>query len=275
MLRGGAGGNDTERALWLMFGVNSLLTGTQIFCGAIANSLSLLGDGALMAMDGVSYAVSLYAEKKKASAQDAKRLDRAAAFFSAAMLAATTVWVLFDVIERLTGQERESALQVGSMGSQLHDIQVNSEIMIAFTSLNLAADFVVVLCTWSCGASKLMEEEASNLNLFGALAHLGADVVRGFAVLLAGILAEVGLVQASMADAYCSLFVCIFVLAATASLLKTLLRRSNPLAYAQMEGEGEAGTHPGQEPATEASLTPTVLGARCDEPKPPTLPDGI
>ncbi|OLP81266.1 hypothetical protein AK812_SmicGene38211 [Symbiodinium microadriaticum] len=58
-------------------------------------------------------------------------------------------------------------------------------------------------------------------------------------------------------------------------LLKTLLRRSNPLAYAQMEGEGEAGTHPGQEPATEASLTPTVLGARCDEPKPPTLPDGI
>ena len=52
------GGNDTERALWLMFGVNSLLTGTQIFCGLLANSLSLLGDGALMAMDGVSYAVS-------------------------------------------------------------------------------------------------------------------------------------------------------------------------------------------------------------------------
>jgi len=265
-----------------MFGVNSLLTGTQIFCGVLANSLSLLGDGALMAMDGVSYAVSLYAEKRKASAQDAKRLDRAAAFFSAAMLAATTVWVFFDVIERLTGQERESALQVTGLGSQLHDIKVNSDIMIGFTSLNLAADFVVVLCTWSCGASKLLEdqeEEASaNLNLFGALAHLGADVVRGFAVLLAGILAEVGLVQASMADAYCSLFVCIFVLAATASLLKTLLRRSNPLAYVQMEGEGEAGTagtHPGQEPAAEASLTPTILGARCDEPKAPTLPDGI
>eukprot|EP00438_Fugacium_kawagutii_P025425 Skav235050 [mRNA] locus=scaffold824:126532:133948:- [translate_table: standard] len=80
--QGGAGGNDTERALWLMFGVNSILTGTQIFCGLLANSLSLLGDGALMAMDGVSYAVSLYAEKRKSSAE--------AAFFSAAMLAATT-----------------------------------------------------------------------------------------------------------------------------------------------------------------------------------------
>ena len=159
--------------------------------------------------------------------------------------------MLFDVIERLTGQERESALQapqrgsvsrpresrtsllqVGSMGSQLHDIQaglrrssarsplfrspleVNSEIMIAFTSLNLAADFVVVprlspaaenprntaFCLCRCSApgaaaprsswkkrprnprptlSPTLEFEASNLNLFGALAHLGADVVGG------------------------------------------------------------------------------------------------
>ncbi|CAE7237815.1 unnamed protein product [Symbiodinium natans] len=187
----GNGGNDTERALWLMFGVNSLLTGSQLFCGVLANSLSLLGDAALMAMDGVSYAVSLYAEKKKASAQDAKRLDRAAAFFSAAMLAATTTWVLFDVIERLTGEQRESAIQVSGMGSQLHDIEVNSDIMVGFTSVNLAADVAVVLLTWSCGASQLLEDgEASNLNLFGALAHLGADVVRGLAVLLAGILAE-------------------------------------------------------------------------------------
>ncbi|CAJ1387141.1 unnamed protein product [Effrenium voratum] len=82
--------NDTERTLWLMLGVNSLLTGMQIICGFIANSLALLGDGALMAMDGVSYAVSLYAERQKSSAEDAKRLDRIAAFFSAAMLAATT-----------------------------------------------------------------------------------------------------------------------------------------------------------------------------------------
>lgn len=31
-----------------------------------------------MAMDGVSYAVSLYAEKRKSSAADAERLDRMA-----------------------------------------------------------------------------------------------------------------------------------------------------------------------------------------------------
>lgn len=227
-------GNDTERALWLLFGVNSLLTGTQIFCGLLANSLSLLGDGALMAMDGVSYAVSLYAEKRKSSAEDAMRLDRRAAFFSAVMLAATTAWVLFDVVERLLGEERESVLQVNGM-SQLHDIEVNSDIMIVFTALNLVADVMVALCAWHCSASELVGEEASNMNLFGALAHLGADMVRGLAVLLAGILAEAKVVEAAKADAYCSLFVCIFVLIATASLLKTLLQKSNPLAYAHVE----------------------------------------
>ncbi|CAJ1453531.1 unnamed protein product [Effrenium voratum] len=245
--------NDTERTLWLMLGVNSLLTGMQIICGFIANSLALLGDGALMAMDGVSYAVSLYAERQKSSAEDAKRLDRIAAFFSAAMLAATTAWVLFDVVERLVGEERESAVQVN--GTQL-DLEVNSVIMIVFTAVNLAADVCVVLCTWQSSKSKLLEEEASNMNLFGALAHLGADMVRGLAVLLAGILAQVGrwagewcecfcfhqvgVVEASkagtasalqprirslsrQADAYCSLFVCIFVLLATASSSAELL----------------------------------------------------
>lgn len=249
--RGGSGGsNDTERALWLMFGVNSILTGLQIFFGLLANSLSLLGDGALMAMDGASYAVSLYAEKRKSSAEDAKRLDKRAAFFSAAMLAATTAWVLFDVIEQLLGEEREAAIEVNGM-SQLHDIEVNSDIMIIFTAVNLAADLMVAFCAWNCGASQVLEEEdTSNLNLFGALAHLGADMVRGLAVLLAGILAEANVVDAAKADAYCSLFVCIFVLMATASLLKTVLQKSNPLAYAHVEIADEAHSVHGQATAT-------------------------
>ncbi|CAL1141297.1 unnamed protein product, partial [Cladocopium goreaui] len=293
--RGGSGGsNDTERALWLMFGVNSILTGLQIFFGLLANSLSLLGDGALMAMDGASYAVSLYAEKRKSSAEDATRLDKRAAFFSAAMLAATTAWVLFDVIERLLGEEREAAIevfvsrsflldlqqQVNGM-SQLHDIEVNSDIMIIFTAVNLAADLMVAFCAWNCGASQVLEEEdTSNLNLFGALAHLGADMVRGLAVLLAGILAEANVVDAAKADAYCSLFVCIFVLMATASLLKTVLQKSNPLAYAHVEIADEAHSVHGQATATclgkssEGSpgspVSPVPLKAGDSE-----LPDGI
>jgi len=197
------------------------------------------------------------------------------------MLAATTAWVLFDVIERLLGEEREAAIQVNGM-SQLHDIEVNSVIMIVFTAVNLAADLLVAFCAWNCGALELLEEEeASNMNLFGALAHLGADMVRGVAVLLAGILAEANVVEAAKADAYCSLFVCIFVLVATFSLLKTLLQKSNPLAYAQMEFEGdreEAQSVHGQATATrlgksEASI---IEPQECQtQPTNSALPDGI
>lgn len=42
--------------------------------------------------------------------------------------------------------------------SQLHDIEVNGVIMIVFTAVNLAADLLVVLCAWRCGASELGEE---------------------------------------------------------------------------------------------------------------------
>merc|ERR1719266_1153712 len=73
------------------------------------------------------------------------------------------------------------------------------------------------------------------MNLFSALAHLAADGVRGVAVLLAGILAVTGVVDAAKADAYCSLFVCVFVLLAAGSLLRVLIRSSAPQVYEEFE----------------------------------------
>ncbi|CAE8587162.1 unnamed protein product [Polarella glacialis] len=90
-------------------------------------------------------------------------------------------------------------------------------------------------------------------------------------VLLCGILAQVGLVEAAKADAYCSLFVCVFVLSATASLLKTLIKRSNPLAYATIEEEGSAGAKELSQQAgcsaSEAVVAPsaTCLGLPADQ----------
>lgn len=46
------------------------------------------------------------------------------------------------------------------------------------------------------------------MNLFGAMAHLAADMVRGVAVLLAGILAEAKVVEAAKAPK--KLFPCLF-----------------------------------------------------------------
>lgn len=63
------------------------------------------------------------------------------------------------------------------------------------------------------------------------MVHLAADGVRGLAVIVAGIFAVVGVVEAATADTYCSLFVCVFVLVAACSLLQVVLRKTVPLAY--------------------------------------------
>eukprot|EP00930_Biecheleria_cincta_P069941 TRINITY_DN57612_c0_g1_i1.p1 TRINITY_DN57612_c0_g1~~TRINITY_DN57612_c0_g1_i1.p1 ORF type:complete len:362 (-),score=76.88 TRINITY_DN57612_c0_g1_i1:4-1089(-) len=255
--------SGAERSLWLMLGVNGVLTGAQLACGVFANSLSLLGDGALMAMDGFSYAVSIYAEKRKATSQDSGKVDRMASIFSTVLLAATTAWVLFDSIDRLSADGQEA-----TDDSVVDEVEVNSLVMIVFTAVNLVADVGVALSTWAWGSAEAVggDGDSSNMNLFGAMAHLGADVVRGVAVLICGILAQAGVVDAAKADAYCSLFVCIFVLAATGSLMRTLLQKSNPLAYIHIDLEAEAagasaaasGARAKQEPSTE--LPATKLG---------------
>lgn len=271
--------NDSERLLWIMLSVNSVLTVVQLTFGVVANSLSLLGDGALMGMDSVCYAVAIYAERHKVDAAQSKRVDRLGALFSTVMLACTTAWVLFDAVDRLVGDSSSEDPGVPQLS-----VEVNGSLMIAFTVFNLAVDFMVVLVAWHLGAAMFLEgpgdstgankdretntdanpEDASsaNLNIFGALAHLAADGVRGVAVLITGIIAVTGLVDAAKADAYCSLFVCLFVLAAAFSLLRVLLRHGTPVAYQDLQAEEQKGQ------ATQAAggqIHPTTFGAGAHE----------
>merc|ERR1712113_90197 len=95
-------------------------------------------------------------------------------------------------------------------------------------------------------------------NLCGALAHLAADGVRGVAVLICGILAVAGVVDAAKADAYCSLFVCVFVLFATASLLRVVIRKSAPVAYESYEHVDLDSV--GLQAARQKGPQPTTLG---------------
>lgn len=240
-----------------------MLTVAQLACGFVANSLSLLGDGALMGMDGVCYAVSIYAERRKADARDAERADRLGALFSTVMLAVTSCWVLFDVADRLLGDMGRE--EPGQGAPQPDGKEVKGSLMVVFTAVNLVGDALVALACWRFGAADLLEgiaegspaartpggeaEEVArsstsgagnNMNIFGALAHLAADGVRGIAVLVCGILAVAGLVDPAKADAYCSLFVCAFVLAAAVSLLRVLLRKVVPTAYEHVEGPEDA-----------------------------------
>lgn len=232
-----------------MLSVNVVLTGAQLWSGMVANSLSLIGDGALMAIDVVSYGVNLYVELRKVAAGpgkdvtgDRSRIDRLGAGASAAMLAVTTCWLLFDAADRLLADPEEP----GAVP------EVNGSIIIAFTTVNLVADAGLGLVFWRCGATALLgradgegaspaaregEGPGDDMNLCSALAHLAADAVRGVAVLTCGVLAVAGVVDAARADAVTSLFVCVFVLAATCSLFRVLIRRSVPTAYEEFDAD--------------------------------------
>jgi cation diffusion facilitator family transporter len=221
-----------------MFSVNCVLTVAQLVFGYVANSLSLMGDGALMAIDVVCYAVGLWVERQKGSAAAAAnkaKADRLGAFFSIILLGATTTWMLFDAVDRLLGEEDVDIRGVGRQQPK-----VSGELMVIFTTINLLADIGIIVACLRCGGGSLLGG-SDNMNLYGALAHLGADIVRGIAVLICGILAVLHIADPLQADAYCSLFVCLFILSATASILRMLLKRSNPSAYATFsEGEADA-----------------------------------
>lgn len=243
----------TMQMLWAMLVVSGLLTVTQLTCGFIGNSLSLVGDGALMAMDAISYAVGLYVEKRKCSgARDNIAADQIGAAVSIALLFLTTCWLLFDVVDRLF-------LDVDGSGDPTED--VSAELMVTFTAVNLVADGIVLLAVWRCGLGALLGGEGGNMNFLSALAHLAADALRGVAVLLCGILAMTRVVNPLEADAYCSLFVCVFVLSATLSLSRALLKRITPTAYETFDAEDNlAEPTPMETNSGGASPGPSVFG---------------
>lgn len=233
------------------------MTVAQLWSGIVANSLALIGDGSLMAIDAVSYGVNLYVERQKKAAGpgaevagNRSRIDRFGAGASAVMLAATTCWVLFAALDRILADPEEP----GAVP------QVNGSVMIVFTAVNLAADVGLGLVFWRCGAAALLagqgdgkssrvdaeggDGDGDDMNLCSALAHLAADAVRGVAVLLCGIFAVAGVVDATRADAVTSLFVSVFVLAATFSLLRVLIRRSVPTAYEEFDVDATEGIPP-------------------------------
>eukprot|EP00927_Polykrikos_kofoidii_P074952 TRINITY_DN71001_c0_g1_i1.p1 TRINITY_DN71001_c0_g1~~TRINITY_DN71001_c0_g1_i1.p1 ORF type:complete len:311 (-),score=46.45 TRINITY_DN71001_c0_g1_i1:90-1022(-) len=227
-----------ERTLCVMMTVTAVLTVGQLVCGFISNSISLLGDGALMAVDVVSYGVAFWTERTKDTITDEARArkDRCGASVSVILLAVTTLFMLFDALDRLFSPGDDGDDQDGGGG----ETKVDARVMVGFTAVNLLGDVGIII--WSVkfdpGVLRAENRQADeNMNFFGALAHLGADIVRGVAVCVCAILALFGLINPAKADAYCSLFVCVFVLAAAGHLLRVLVAKSVPAAYTKFRAD--------------------------------------
>lgn len=186
------------RMLYQLFAFNLVLCIVQATCGLIANSLALLGDGMLMGVDVITYVVNIYVERKKSISKRHKaKVDQLGAIMSLFLLSFTTVWLLIDSLHRL-----------------IYPVEgtVNGTIMFAFTVLNLLIDALLLRNFLKSGA------DSQSMNMKSALLHLGADIIRGFGVLISSCWIWIHPADGITADAICSLFVSVFILVSTVNV---------------------------------------------------------
>lgn len=89
-----------------------------------------MGDSITMMVDGLTYAINLWAERAKEGKTERERIkiDTVAPAISLLALVAVTVYVAVDAIERLAHNKSGSN-------------NANAEVMWAFAAVNLALDF--------------------------------------------------------------------------------------------------------------------------------------
>eukprot|EP00038_Savillea_parva_P010304 m.189378 g.189378 ORF g.189378 m.189378 type:complete len:396 (+) comp17715_c0_seq1:515-1702(+) len=168
----------------------------ELAAAILANSESLLGDSMTMMVDGVTYAVNIWAEKAKEGKSEVERIriDTIAPAFSLLALVAVTIYITVDAVQRLDDNDPDSN-------------EANAEVMWAFALVNLVLDFVNIAMFFigkhhdgryyaSCHLCNSLD-----LNMMSAFAHVGADTLRSVAVLFAGIAADENYVGSDRADA--------------------------------------------------------------------------
>lgn len=131
-------GEGSLRALKLVFVVSSTFALAQLLGSYFANSLSMYGDTLTMGLDAMTYALNIYAEKRKiASRNDAsletaeaelERLDTTVAVVSLLTLVGVTIYIIADAIARLKSEDSVNP--------------VSAKIMLGFTSANLVMNFL-------------------------------------------------------------------------------------------------------------------------------------
>jgi len=158
-----------------------------------------------MITDALAYGINIYVESQRLeNIRKRKRADRFGGMVSLLILSATTIWLLADAIQRLLAPKEESS--------------VDGKLMFIFTGFNIIADFYLFY---------LMSQEGSSgtsMNMKSAVLHLGADLLRGIAVVFVGIWIYVKHTHGVVMDAVCSIFVSVFILIGALQLASELLR---------------------------------------------------
>jgi Co/Zn/Cd efflux system component len=210
--------SKNARTFFLSFFMFSTITAAQVSGALIANSNALLEDCASMGLDAIGYLINLYAEcKQEPSSRKRQRNNLIASGISHCFLVGITIYFLYDALGTIKSGDYSgsdctlddnctgcsdtpykvpceySVLQGSCQWDQNGTLNgcdapddVNPYIVFAFATAGLLFDLV---CLWpffvfGCpcfkrqGDEEDKEADAVRMNLFSALMHVMADLVR-------------------------------------------------------------------------------------------------
>eukprot|EP00039_Didymoeca_costata_P003638 m.68809 g.68809 ORF g.68809 m.68809 type:complete len:281 (-) comp12003_c0_seq1:81-923(-) len=223
--------------LLVAFVTFTLFAIAECLAAVFGHSLSLLADGLTMLVDSATYAFNLVAERKKKGASEVKvlQLELFSPTFSILALIGTTVYILNEAINSLTGPEavcndtltRNMSTTVGSTTST-SDVDdtcgddVNIMILWIFSSINLVIDIVNIVMFY---VERRRSPEKGNLNMLSALTHVAIDTLRTVSVMVAALLASVFGFDGDLADTYASIACSVLTFSSTLPLFKSIFHK--------------------------------------------------
>jgi cobalt-zinc-cadmium efflux system protein len=221
-----------RKALWITLILNGGYMVAEIAGGIAFSSLALLADAAHLAADVVGLGIALIAQAlvaRPASDRHSFGLRRAEALgaqANALLLGATTVWILVEAVRRLSSPEA-----VDGVG------------LLVVATGGLVVNVVGVLVIRGAGVH--------DLNMRGALVHMGADALGSLGAMFAGV--AVIAFGADRVDPAVSILIALLVLWAAWGLLRDtthVLLEGTPrgldtaeVAAALESGPGVAAVH--------------------------------
>lgn len=148
----------------------STITSVQVVAAQIAHSEAMMSDCVSMAVDSMTYVLSLFAELARGRSSH-KPLELTISLVSQAVLVYATVGVVQEALPTLSGQGQD-------------DDDVNPRIILAFAILGWCFDMISLFAF----RKNQTGDDSFGVNMQAALMHVGADFLRSGTTFVLGIL---------------------------------------------------------------------------------------
>lgn len=155
-----------------------VITIAQLIGAVRANSDTLMIGAVSMAVDTMTYFLNMLAEHRK----DAKHYDTSQLFISGVsitVLVYFTTQVVFDALPKL----HLEALPILGPSDAADDISCDAYIVLSFATWGIVFDLICLIAF----ARSLKRSNGREINIMGALQHVGFDLARSFSTLVGAI----------------------------------------------------------------------------------------